>query len=277
MQTCPTTGLSGFRWPATSNPRHLRPRPTRTTIATGFLALVPKAVDERVRELYLLNVADEQIDNIGRGILGLTVSCARCHDHKYDPIPTTDYYALAGILRSSETRDGLINRQRSGGETNRLIALATAPKDRSAAIRLATAEAAKAEKAWAERRKQLTILQQQANGGPAVGKVGGRRLERALAQALATDEQIKAMDQEVRALATIQDEKKSALARLTGLHDGRGRHRPSEAGRCVGTLSRRDRPDRPERTAWLSRPCWRAPTTRGPIRKGAAEASSPRG
>ena len=45
------------------------------TIATGFLALVPKAVDERVRELYLLNVADEQIDNIGRGVLGLTVSC----------------------------------------------------------------------------------------------------------------------------------------------------------------------------------------------------------
>ena len=46
------------------------------SIATGFLALVPKAVDERVRELYLLSVADEQIDNIGRGILGLTVSCA---------------------------------------------------------------------------------------------------------------------------------------------------------------------------------------------------------
>jgi hypothetical protein len=188
-------------------------------IATGFLALVPKTVDERVRELYLLNVVDEQIDNIGRGVLGLTVSCARCHDHKYDPIPTTDYYALAGILRSSETRDGLINRQRSGGETNRLIPLATAPSDRSEAIGVATAEAVKAEKAWAERRKLLTSLQQQAlevKRLAALGAANGDSKEPVpLPQAGATDDQIMAMDQEVRTLATIQDEKKSALARLT--------------------------------------------------------------
>jgi len=191
------------------------PEADAQTIATGFLALVPKVVDERVRELYLLNVADEQIDNIGRGILGLTVSCARCHDHKYDPIPTTDYYALAGILRSSETRDGLINRQRSGGETNRLIALTTAPKDQSEAIRLATVEATKAEKAWATRRKQLTILQQQGMEVQRLAKLAVSGSKEPLPQALATEEQIQAMDQEVRVLATIQDEKKSALARLT--------------------------------------------------------------
>ncbi|MEL7335498.1 MAG: PSD1 and planctomycete cytochrome C domain-containing protein, partial [Planctomycetota bacterium] len=45
---------------------------------------------------------DDQIDVITRGLLGLTVSCARCHDHKFDPIPTSDFYALYGILRSSE-------------------------------------------------------------------------------------------------------------------------------------------------------------------------------
>jgi hypothetical protein len=47
-------------------------------------------------------VIDDQIDVIGRGFLGLTLACARCHDHKFDPIPTSDYYSLFGILGSVE-------------------------------------------------------------------------------------------------------------------------------------------------------------------------------
>ncbi|MEX2026518.1 MAG: PSD1 and planctomycete cytochrome C domain-containing protein [Pirellulaceae bacterium] len=47
------------------------------------------------------DIADDRIDVITRGLMGLTVSCARCHDHKYDPIPQADYYALYGVLRSS--------------------------------------------------------------------------------------------------------------------------------------------------------------------------------
>jgi hypothetical protein len=50
-----------------------------------------------------MDVVADQIDVVGRGILGLSVACARCHDHKFDPIPTRDYYALAGIFASSET------------------------------------------------------------------------------------------------------------------------------------------------------------------------------
>lgn len=45
---------------------------------------------------------DDRVDTLTRGFLGLTVSCARCHDHKFDPIPTRDYYSLAGIFRSSK-------------------------------------------------------------------------------------------------------------------------------------------------------------------------------
>ena len=74
--------------------------------ATAFLALGIKIAAEQDQEKKRADIIDEQIDVISRAMLGLTVACARCHDHKFDPIPTADYYALAGILRSSslETR-----------------------------------------------------------------------------------------------------------------------------------------------------------------------------
>jgi hypothetical protein len=72
-------------------------------VATGFLAIGPKAHDERNRRRFQMDVADEQIDATFQAFQGLTVACARCHDHKFDPIPQKDYYALAGIFRSTET------------------------------------------------------------------------------------------------------------------------------------------------------------------------------
>jgi hypothetical protein len=198
----------------------LMPAPTpaeldANRIATGFLALQPKAVDERVRELFYLIELDEQIEVVGQGVLGLTVSCARCHDHKFDPIPTTDYYALAGVFRSSETRDGLINRLRSGGETEHLIAMATNRGEKAEEIHRAAAEAQSATKAWSERRQELTRLQQQALAAKVVAKAAGTDPARRPPLDEPTEDQIKAMDEEVRALAARQDEKKSALARLT--------------------------------------------------------------
>jgi hypothetical protein len=74
--------------------------------ATGFLALGAKSLNERNPAQFLLDVADEQIDTLTRAVLGTTVACARCHDHKFDPIPTEDYYALAGIFLSSDTYYG---------------------------------------------------------------------------------------------------------------------------------------------------------------------------
>ncbi|NNE92335.1 MAG: DUF1549 domain-containing protein [Verrucomicrobiales bacterium] len=75
-------------------------------VATGFLTLGPKSFQERDREKFLMDMVDEQIDVLSRSVLGLTVACSRCHDHKFDPIPQADYYALAGILLSSETLHG---------------------------------------------------------------------------------------------------------------------------------------------------------------------------
>jgi len=79
---------------------------TSHLIATGYLAIGSKSHQERNRQQFILDVADEQIDTITQGMLGLTVSCARCHDHKYDPISQQDYYQLAGVFMSSETLFG---------------------------------------------------------------------------------------------------------------------------------------------------------------------------
>ena len=82
--------------------------------ATGFLALGAHDLNEPDRALYPMDVADEMINVTSRTILGLTVGCARCHDHKFDPLPTRDYYALAGIFRSTELKGGLRQRPKYG-------------------------------------------------------------------------------------------------------------------------------------------------------------------
>jgi cytochrome c553 len=84
-------------------------------VATGFLALGVKDVNQRFKVRYIMDNIDEQIDAVSRGFLALTASCARCHDHKFDPIPQTDYYALAGIFHSTDLCAGLRNKMGGGG------------------------------------------------------------------------------------------------------------------------------------------------------------------
>ena len=74
-------------------------------IATGFLAIGPWALVDQDKVQLRMDVVDSQLDTLGRAFLGLTVGCARCHDHKFDPLPQRDYYALAGIFRSTRTLD----------------------------------------------------------------------------------------------------------------------------------------------------------------------------
>src|SRR5579864_7637299 len=66
--------------------------------ATGFLGLGPWYYDNGSNEVTRADERHDRVDAVTRGFLGLTVACARCHDHKYDPIPQTDYYALAGVF-----------------------------------------------------------------------------------------------------------------------------------------------------------------------------------
>ena len=80
----------------------------RQLIATGYLMVAPKMLTERNKPKMHLDIADEQLDTIGKSIMGLSLGCARCHDHKFDPIPTADYYAMAGILHSTRTANGFL-------------------------------------------------------------------------------------------------------------------------------------------------------------------------
>jgi mono/diheme cytochrome c family protein len=66
--------------------------------ATGFLGLGPWYYDNGSNEVTRADERHDRVDAVTRGFLGMTVACARCHDHKYDPIPQTDYYALAGVF-----------------------------------------------------------------------------------------------------------------------------------------------------------------------------------
>jgi len=77
-------------------------------IATGFLAIGPKSHIEKNPLQFEMDVVDEQIDTVSQAFLGMTMACARCHDHKYDPVSQRDYYAMAGIFRSTDTKFGTI-------------------------------------------------------------------------------------------------------------------------------------------------------------------------
>lgn len=72
-----------------------------TLAALGFLTVGPRFLRNQIEQI------SDRIDVVTRGIMGLTVACARCHNHKFDPIPTTDFYALYGVFQSSVIPDPL--------------------------------------------------------------------------------------------------------------------------------------------------------------------------
>ena len=74
-----------------------------TMTATGFLVLGAKVLAEPDREKLEMDTIDEQLDTVGKAFMGMTLGCVRCHDHKFDPVKHTDYYALAAIFKSTKT------------------------------------------------------------------------------------------------------------------------------------------------------------------------------
>ena len=118
-----------------------------------------KDVNQRFKVRFIMDNVDEQIDTVSRSVLALTVSCARCHDHKFDPIPTTDYYALAGIFRSTDLCAGLRNKMGGGGldyyDTPDAVALG--PKTR-AQTRIALRRSQQAKRACEEAKAEFEAI-----------------------------------------------------------------------------------------------------------------------
>ena len=84
-------------------PEHPGELNRRGIIATGFLALGAKALAQKDRTKMFYDVYDEQVDVVSRAFMGVTLACARCHDHKFDPLLTKDYYSMIAIF--ANTRD----------------------------------------------------------------------------------------------------------------------------------------------------------------------------
>lgn len=116
--------LAGDLLPATNDAQRNEQR-----TGTAFLVVGIKDLSERDQKRFRMAMADEQIDATSRAFLGLTIACAKCHDHKFDPIPTADYYALAGIFLSSEPMMALRRDRLPDPFATGMIPLAGGPSD----------------------------------------------------------------------------------------------------------------------------------------------------
>ncbi len=94
----------------------------RSLIATGFLAIGSKGLSNQDKPQFAADLVDEQLDATSRAFLASSIACARCHDHKADPISMKDYYALIGIFRSTKTYYGtwVDSENNNGGELIKL-------------------------------------------------------------------------------------------------------------------------------------------------------------
>ncbi|MFT5410952.1 MAG: hypothetical protein ACI9NC_003685, partial [Verrucomicrobiales bacterium] len=119
---------------------------------------------------------DEQIDVASRSIMALTISCARCHDHKFDPIPTADYYALAGIFGSTQVMNGLRNKGAGGNNYLNANAFEKLHAGGSGKIPAPAARPAVNQKRIAQLKKEIATLEQ------ALRKDGKKRSQNAKQQ-----------------------------------------------------------------------------------------------
>ena len=192
--------------------------------ATGIWGLA-HLVEGNDKEKILADCIDEQLDVLGRTFLGLTISCARCHDHKFDPISQKDYYALAGIFYSSHmfTFQGSARLRRRIEEP--LVA------DESALHQ------------WRVKKSVLDGLEASIK---ALDKKLGKTLELVqVKQELAAARQRQKSESDEKRKAELDKQVKSLLGKLAALLADRKKNRwtsdPAGLGRRKGLVAERDR------------------------------------
>ncbi len=129
-------------------------------IATGFLAIGSKGHNQRDKRQFQMDLVDEQIDAMSQAMLGVTLACARCHDHKFDPFTQRDYYALAGIFTSSETLFGTYS-QLQNANPGTLIELDRESDQVSALAKISPSEVATLKKRYDEAITTANTLREQ--------------------------------------------------------------------------------------------------------------------
>ncbi len=143
-------------------------------IATGFLAIGPKGLGELTPRQFELDLADEQVDATTQAFLGMTAACARCHDHKFDPISQRDYYALAGIFLSTEVSYGTL----SGPKNNQERSVISLPQEAGVPTikpNITAAERAELEQEYTEAKERYDgLMSQRASPGGAMSKGKGK-------------------------------------------------------------------------------------------------------
>ena len=145
----------------------------------------------------MMDVVDEQIDVTTQAFMAFTASCARCHDHKFDPIPNEEYYSLAGIFRSTDTYYGT-GRLNGNRQQGRLLALAddgVKPVNTAGAGKNAASARKKLAKQLKEAQKRLERIRKQAETNEAAKK----RLATAEAQVQRLQNQLKRLQREAQA------------------------------------------------------------------------------
>ncbi len=150
-------------------------------VATGFLAIGPWALVDQDKLQLQMDVVDNQLDTLGRSILGITVGCARCHDHKFDPVPQRNYYAMAGIFASTRTLDARmsgvfsdVHRVRLPETSQELRSRATALERWQEEYDAALAEQRKADSLVAELEAAIEAVSQEQTGTDEVGGLQSR-------------------------------------------------------------------------------------------------------
>ncbi len=180
-------------------------------IATGFLAIGPKSHNTRDFKQFQLDVADEQIDAVSQGMLGITVACARCHDHKFDPVPQADYYAMAGIFLSTETRFGT-PRFVQNNQTTPLVALPAKAKVTDAPALTRTQIAAMKEQLERETKSRDEMIAEARKKGERAPATSPQFL-RATAQIGILEKQLARYDEDGRPLHLAMGVQDKSLAR----------------------------------------------------------------